>query len=89
MDKATVLSEGTDIAIIACGEMTGPAKKAVELLKNEGKTVTLLDMYCVKPVSYTHLDVYKRQQFILLLIQPDQFRPLFLYTVFHKNLLVF
>lgn len=51
MDKATVLSEGTDIAIIACGEMTGPAKKAVELLKNEGKTVTLLDMYCVKPID--------------------------------------
>lgn len=51
MDQATVLSEGTDIAIIACGEMTAPAKKAAELLKNEGKTVTLLDMYCVKPID--------------------------------------
>ena len=51
MDQATVLSEGTDIAIIACGEMTAPAKKAAERLKKEGKTVTLLDMYCVKPID--------------------------------------
>lgn len=51
MDKATLLSEGTDIAIIACGEMTSPAKKAADQLKKEGITVTLLDMYCVKPVD--------------------------------------
>ena len=44
MDQATVLSEGTDIAIVACGEMTAPAKKAAERLKMEGKTVTLLDL---------------------------------------------
>ena len=41
MDQATVLSEGADIAIIACGEMMAPAKQAAELLTNEGKTVTL------------------------------------------------
>lgn len=51
MDHATVLSEGLDIAIIACGEMTAPAKKAAELLKKDGRTVTLLDMYCIKPLD--------------------------------------
>lgn len=51
MDHATVLSEGSDIAIIACGEMTAPAKKAAELLKKDGRTVTLLDMYCIKPLD--------------------------------------
>lgn len=51
MDQATVLSEGDDIAIIACGEMVVPAKKAMELLQNDGITVTLLDMYCVKPMD--------------------------------------
>ena len=31
MDKATVVCEGTDIAIIACGEMVKPAKDTAEL----------------------------------------------------------
>ena len=30
MDKATVLSQGTDLAIVACGEMVKPALDAVE-----------------------------------------------------------
>ena len=30
MDKATVLCEGTDVAIIACGEMVKPALDAAE-----------------------------------------------------------
>lgn len=51
MDKATVLSEGKDVAIVACGEMVGPAKEAVEILKEQGISATLLDMYCVKPID--------------------------------------
>ncbi len=51
MDKATVLCEGTDAAIIACGEMVRPAYEAAELLKEKGIRVTVLDMYCVKPLD--------------------------------------
>lgn len=51
MDKATVLCEGTDAAVIACGEMVKPARDAAELLKKEGISVTVLDMYCVKPLD--------------------------------------
>ncbi len=51
MDKATVLSEGTDIAIVACGEMVKPAKDAAALLKEQGISATVLDMYCVKPID--------------------------------------
>lgn len=51
MDKATVVCEGTDIAIIACGEMVKPAKDAAELLKEQGITTTVIDMYCVKPLD--------------------------------------
>lgn len=51
MDKATVLSEGTDVAIVACGEMVKPAYDAVALLKKKGISATLLDMYCVKPID--------------------------------------
>ena len=41
MDKATVLSEGEDISIIACGEMVKPAKDGAELLKQQGIHATL------------------------------------------------
>lgn len=51
MDKATVITEGTDIAIIACGEMVRPSVEAAEILKKEGISVTVLDMYCVKPLD--------------------------------------
>ncbi len=53
MDKATVITEDAEaeVAIIACGEMVRPAKDAAELLKKEGVKVTLLDMYCLKPLD--------------------------------------
>lgn len=51
MDKATVICEGTDVAVIACGEMVKPAKDAAELLKKEGISASVVDMYCVKPLD--------------------------------------
>ena len=51
MDKATVLAEGTDVAIIACGEMVRPALDAANLLKEQSISATVLDMYCVKPLD--------------------------------------
>ena len=51
MDKATVIREGSDVAIIACGEMVGPAKAAAEILKEQGISATVVDMYCIKPLD--------------------------------------
>lgn len=51
MDQATVLSEGEDAVIVACGEMVRPAYEAADILKAEGIHVTVLDMYCVKPLD--------------------------------------
>ena len=51
MDKATVLTEGTDAAIIACGEMVRPVLEAAKLLEKDGIHATVLDMYCVKPLD--------------------------------------
>ena len=51
MDKATWLCTGSDAAIIACGEMVRPAFEAAKLLENKGIHVTVLDMYCVKPLD--------------------------------------
>lgn len=51
MDHATVVCEGSDAAIVACGEMVKPAKDAAKLLEQEGISVRVLDMYCVKPLD--------------------------------------
>ena len=51
MDKATVLAEGTDVLLVAYGEMVRPALDAVALLKEQGISAGLLDMYCVKPLD--------------------------------------
>ena len=46
MDKATVITQGTDVAIIACGEMD-----AAKILKEKGISASVVDMYCVKPLD--------------------------------------
>ena len=51
MDKATVVCEGSDVTIIACGEMVRPALDAAALLKEQGVSATVLDMYCLKPLD--------------------------------------
>lgn len=53
MDKATVLQEESDVAIIACGEMVRPSLDAAALLKEQGILASVLDMYCVKPLDET------------------------------------
>ena len=49
MDKAVTVKEGTDLTIIACGELVYEAKKAAEELAKDGKSVRVIDMYCLKP----------------------------------------
>lgn len=51
MDQATVLTEGSDIAIIACGEMVKPAADAAKLLEEKGIHAAVVDMYCIKPLD--------------------------------------
>lgn len=51
MDKATVVTQGSDLAIVACGEMVKPAVDAAAMLKEKGIGATVLDMYCVKPLD--------------------------------------
>ncbi len=51
LDQATVLCEGDDLAIIACGEMVRPALLAAWELEKKGIHATVLDMYCVKPMD--------------------------------------
>lgn len=51
MDKATVIGDGEDLTIVACGEMVKPAVDAAKILEEKGVKTTVLDMYCVKPLD--------------------------------------
>lgn len=51
MDKATLVKEGTDVLLVACGEMVYPAYHAAKLLEEKGISAAVLDMYCVKPLD--------------------------------------
>lgn len=51
MDKATVIGDGEDLLIVACGEMVSPAVKAIEIFEKQGIKVKVIDMYCVKPID--------------------------------------
>lgn len=51
MDKATVIGDGEDLTIVACGEMVKPAVDAAKILEKKGVKTTVLDMYCVKPLD--------------------------------------
>lgn len=55
MDRATVLAEGEDVLLVACGEMVRPALDAAALLKDRGVSAAVLDMYCVKPLDAERL----------------------------------
>jgi transketolase len=51
LDKATMVRDGKDITIIACGEMVSAAKIAGKNLSEQGISARVLDMYCVKPID--------------------------------------
>lgn len=51
MDRASVVKEGEDVLLVACGEMVRPAKDAAELLRQKGISAGVLDMCCVKPLD--------------------------------------
>lgn len=51
MNRATIVKEGEDILLVACGEMVAPAYEASKLLEKEGISAAVLDMYCVKPLD--------------------------------------
>lgn len=51
LDRASLVCDGEDVTVIACGEMVAAAKKAAGLLKGKGVSARVIDMYCVKPID--------------------------------------
>lgn len=51
MNRATWVRHGSDVAIVATGEMVRHAVDAADLLAAQGISATVLDMYCIKPLD--------------------------------------
>lgn len=73
MDKATVVAEGTDVLLVACGEMVAPARAAAEILAGKGVSAGVLDMYCVKPLDEKTL--VEKAQNVKLIITVEEHAP--------------
>lgn len=51
LGRANVLTDGSDVAIIACGLMVSESMKAVQMLQVDGIEARLVDMHAVKPLD--------------------------------------
>ncbi|MDA4120889.1 MAG: transketolase family protein [Thaumarchaeota archaeon] len=51
LGEATVVQDGTDVAIFACGIMVPEAVKAAESLKGSGVSAAVVDLHTVKPID--------------------------------------
>lgn len=49
--RAKLVCPGTDVTLIACGEMVWPAKQAAALLQQQGISARVLDLFCLKPAD--------------------------------------
>ena len=49
LNKANVIAHGSDVVLVACGEMVPYAKEAMKQLHEQGISTGLIDMYCLKP----------------------------------------
>ncbi len=49
--KGELLTEGKDVLIVACGLLVGESLKAVEVLREKGISVTLINMATIKPID--------------------------------------
>ncbi|MBM6774434.1 transketolase family protein [Olsenella profusa] len=51
LGKGNLLREGSDVLIVACGQLVSEALDAAEALEAEGVSCSVVDMFCVKPLD--------------------------------------
>ena len=69
ISKATTIRDGTDISLIACGEMVSVAKDAGEILCNHGISARVIDMYCIKPIDITAVEKAAKETKAIITIE--------------------
>lgn len=86
LGKAEVVAKGTDITILTYGLLFEQALIAVEILKNEGLSVGLINMRSLKPVDEKAI-VESSQTSKLVVTLEDHFQTGGLYTIVAETLL--
>jgi 1-deoxy-D-xylulose-5-phosphate synthase len=69
--KGVVLREGSDIAILAVGNMVGYSLKAAELLENAGVHATVVNMRFIKPLDTGLLDQLAARHGVFLTVEDN------------------
>lgn len=69
MDKAVTVREGTDVTLIACGEMVKPAVDAAALLAGQGISARVVDMYCIKPLDREAVEKAARETHAIITVE--------------------
>jgi transketolase len=84
--KAEIISKGTDITILVFGMLFEQALIAVELMKNAGKSVGLVNMRSLKPVDEkVIIEVCEKSELVITL--EDHFLTGGLYSIVAETLL--
>ena len=85
LGKAEVIAEGTDVTILTYGLLFAQTLAAVEILKNEGLSVGLINMRSLKPVD--ELAILKAANSKLVVTVEDHFLTGGLYSIVAETLL--
>lgn len=59
--KSTILKEGNDIALIACGIMVPEALRAASILAERGIQASVIDMHTIKPIDSETIEKFARK----------------------------
>ena len=65
-NKANVLKDGDDIAVIATGSMVAPSLEAAKIIEQEsGKTVRVVDMHSIQPLDKEVIEQSRRSKLVV------------------------
>ena len=67
--KAIEHHQGNDATVIACGTMVHPARQAVKTLREEGRSIGLVDMPTIKPIDRDAILAAARRSKLLLTVE--------------------
>jgi transketolase len=70
--KAQILQNGTDVTLIACGQMVAAALTAAELLSQQGVSAQVINMHTIKPLDVPAVLAAARQTEKLVTIEEHQ-----------------
>jgi len=73
LNKAVTVCEGSDITIIACGEMVYSAMTAAKELADKSISARVIDMYCVKPVDRETVEKAARETKAIITVEEHSY----------------